>query len=294
VAPLGAASQFLGQLAVALGRPLDAARHFEDALELNRNMGMTQAVARTEVEYADLLLAGDDPAVRGRALALLNHAIAAGSERGMKMLVERALALKLRAQGITDRATGTSIDTLVRTIRSDPPHLATEVTASGAVTIVFTDIEDFTSFVTRLGDESAQAILREHNAVIRAEVAAHGGTVVKSQGDGFMLAFADPLAALRGAMAIQQRLAEYNAAHDLSVRVRVGVHRGSAIREADDFFGTTVILTARIADTARGGQILVSSDVHDIARGELAFGPQRDVELHGFPEKVRVFELGWE
>src|SRR5205807_10343417 len=130
----------------------------------------------------------------------------------------------------------------------------------GRVAIVFSDIEGYTATTERLGDSRTQALLREHNAIVRREVRAHRGVEVKSQGDGFMLAFADPCDALACAVAIQHAVS----AHDFSgeqVRLRIGIHVGEVIREARDFYGRTVILAARVADQARGGEVLVTPEM---------------------------------
>ncbi|HEX5936937.1 MAG TPA: adenylate/guanylate cyclase domain-containing protein [Actinomycetota bacterium] len=66
------------------------------------------------------------------------------------------------------------------------------VSPDGTVTVLFTDIEGSTQLTEALGDEEWIRVLRAHNALVRERVAAHAGIEVKSQGDGFMLAFATP------------------------------------------------------------------------------------------------------
>ena len=63
----------------------------------------------------------------------------------------------------------------------------------------------------------------------------------------------------------------------------VGLHTGEAIKEGEDFFGKTVILAARIASQALGGQILVSSLLKALvdSGGEFEFGDAQNVELKG-------------
>ena len=67
------------------------------------------------------------------------------------------------------------------------------------------------------------------------------------------------------------------------MRIRIGVHAGYAVREADDFFGRSVIVAARVAALAEGGEILVSDDLREYASADesLRFGPARTVELKG-------------
>ena len=96
----GCVARYLGLLAATIGRTDDAARHFEAALAANTRMGATNQVANTQLEYAEFLLARDASAHRGRALDLLNRALETAQALGMRPVVERALAAKLRAQGL--------------------------------------------------------------------------------------------------------------------------------------------------------------------------------------------------
>ncbi|MEA2479969.1 MAG: eukaryotic-like serine/threonine-protein kinase, partial [Thermoleophilaceae bacterium] len=145
---------------------------------------------------------------------------------------------------------GVSLEDLARRGRSSP---------EGAITIAFTDIEGSTRIVERLGDERWLALLHEHDAIVREHLAEHDGIEVKHQGDGFMLAFSSSRAALRFAIALQRALAEHGRRRPAdALRVRIGVHSGFVIADADDYFGREVIVAARISSAAVGGEILVS------------------------------------
>ena len=144
----------------------------------------------------------------------------------------------------------------------------------------------------RLGDLAMQEVLQVHNALIRRELASHGGFEVKSMGDGFMLAFSSARQALQCVMAIQTAFDGYNQDHQQEpVRVRMGLHTGEAIKDEGDFFGRNVILASRIADQAKGGQILVSALLKELVEssGDLAFGEEREVELKGLSGSHRVY-----
>lgn len=80
------------------------------------------------------------------------------------------------------------------------------------------------------------------------------------QGDGFLLAFQSARQALLCAVAMQRAFARYSEENaEEPIRIRIGIHTGEALRDADKFFGKTVILAARIDAQAEGGEILVSS-----------------------------------
>jgi class 3 adenylate cyclase len=161
------------------------------------------------------------------------------------------------------------------------------------VTILFSDIENSTLMTERLGDERWLEVLRAHNAIFRRRLRDHGGYEVKSQGDGFMLVFRDPDAARACAAQIQRDLEAAEAGEDERVRVRMGLHTGQAIRDEGDLFGRSVILAARIAAQAGGGEILVSDRLRDAAEDGFAFDTGRDLELKGLAGTHRVFRAEW-
>ena len=77
------------------------------------------------------------------------------------------------------------------------------------------------------------------------------------------------------------------------MQVRLGLHAGEAVRDGNDFLGGAVILAARIAEQAKGGEILVSSVLKDLCDlgGEFQFEHGRDVDLKGVSEPRRVYSV---
>jgi class 3 adenylate cyclase len=292
---LGSASRYLGLLTATMSRWEDAARHFEDALEMNARMGARPWLARTQHDYAKMLLARDEPGDREKALELLTEALDTAHELGMKALVEKALALKLQTQGIDPSVSQSSIDAVAAAVYIDKPDLRQHAAPDGTVTILFTDIEGSTEMTERLGDRRWLELLRSHNAIVREQVTAHEGYEVKAEGDGFMLAFQSARRALQCSIDTQRAFARHNESADEPIRVRIGLHTGEAIKEADDFYGKNVILAARIAAQAQGGEILVSSLLKELTEsaGDIEFGEGREVELKGLTGLHRVFEVAW-
>jgi class 3 adenylate cyclase len=289
---LGSAARHLGLLAATLGRFDEAGAHFENALRMNETMGALPWVAHTQHDFAAMLLARGAPGDRERAVRLLGLALDTAQGLGMRSLVERVLALRLRLQGATDARATSSIDAIYAAVESEHPDLRPHAAADGTVTILFSDIEGFTTLTERLGDHRAHEVLRAHNALIRGEVRRHRGVEVKSRGDGFMVAFTRPAAALHCAVGIQRALDAFSAEHpETPVRVRIGAHTGEVIAEAQDFFGRTVIVAARVADAARGGEILVSEALREQVHGEakVTFADSREVELKGLRGRWRVY-----
>ena len=141
-----------------------------------------------------------------------------------------------------------TFEELVEAARSDRPDLPASLSTDGTVTIVFTDIVDSTLMLSRLGDTAWVEVIRRHNGIVEEVTAAHGGTVVETQGDGSMLAFSSARRAVACSQAIQNAIDHAFADLSPPIRVRIGIHTGDAIHEAEHFFGTTVHYAARVAE----------------------------------------------
>ena len=165
-------------------------------------------------------------------------------------------------------------------------------------TVLFTDLVGHSEMMSRLGDEHGRAVLRDHERITREVLKAHGGTEVKTMGDGFMASFGSVTKAVECAIALQRAFAERNssarpeALEGLSVRV--GLNAGEPIEEEGDLFGATVILASRIAAKAGGGEILVADTVRGLCSGKgFLFADGGEFVAKGFEEPVRVYEVRW-
>jgi adenylate cyclase len=214
-------------------------------------------------------------------------------ERGEWKIVQIHWSLPTPNVEFLGRSLTTSLDELERTLQREQPNLSGALAADGTVTIVFTDIVDSTVLLARLGDHAWLPLLRRHNDLVREVTAAHGGTVVETQGDGSMLAFSSARRAVSCAKSIQREVFDAFANQTPPVRVRIGVHTGDALHEADQFFGTTVHFAARVAGNALGGEILVSSVVRDLVAGglDVTFLEEREVQLKGLEGLHRLFAV---
>ncbi len=161
-------------------------------------------------------------------------------------------------------------------------------------TVVFTDVEGSTALTQRLGDAKARDLLREHERMVREALKAHGGSEVKTRGDGFMASFSSATKALECAIAMQRAFAGHNESAEEPILVRVGLNAGEPIAEDDDLFGTAVNLAARICAHAEAGQILAPIVVRELAAGKkFMFADLGETELRGFEDPVRLYELRW-
>jgi adenylate cyclase len=186
-----------------------------------------------------------------------------------------------------------SVDEIAEAVSESRPDLTGSSAPDGTVTIAFTDIEDSLRLNAFLGDRRWLDVLRAHNEVVIRTTEEHAGTVVKSQGDGFMLAFASARRAVTCAQAIEAAVAETFRDPGSPIRVRIGLHVGETVHEADDHFGHAVNYAARVASAAAGGEIVVSSLVYGLLAqtGEFEFDAAREVELKGIEGLQRVYPL---
>ncbi|WP_328359876.1 adenylate/guanylate cyclase domain-containing protein [Mycobacterium sp. NBC_00419] len=195
----------------------------------------------------------------------------------------------VRTQGFGG-AVRSSIEELADWADVERPDLA-RLAPDGNVVIMFSDIEESTALNERIGDRSFVKVIEAHDRQVRGLVKTNDGHVVKSQGDGFMVAFADPAAAVRCGVAMQQALArDAKRLRNNSIRVRIGIHMGKSVRRGDDLFGRNVAMAARVASQADGGEVLVSEPVRR-AVADRDFDSGRDAELKGFAGTHRLYAV---
>ncbi len=130
-----------------------------------------------------------------------------------------------------------------------------------------------------LGTESYAVVLEEHRNLLREALTAQGGHEVDSQGDSSFMVFATAAAAVAGAVAAQQRLAAHPWPAEATVRVRMGLHAGTAQLAGDRYIGLDVHRAARIAAAGHGGQVLLSEATSALVAPTL-------------PEGIALRELG--
>jgi class 3 adenylate cyclase len=166
----------------------------------------------------------------------------------------------------------------------------------GTLTFVLTDIEGSTE---RWDDEPAAmaGALHQHDTLVAAAIAAHGGRLVKSKGEGdsTFSVFADPTAAVSAAEAIRDTItaASWPTAHP--IRVRVGVLTGVAELRDGDYYGAAVNRAARVRSLARGGEVLLAASTYTLIADSLlrnrVVEDRGEHELRGLQRPERVYAL---
>ncbi len=164
-----------------------------------------------------------------------------------------------------------------------------------AVSVMFTDLVDSTAILSKLGPDGGEALRRTHFGLLRDVVVRTEGVEVKNLGDGLMVVFHSPSAALRCAGAMQRALQAHNRDATEPLNVRIGVSHGEAELAEGDYFGAPVVEAARLCGRAGGGQVLTTGLVRTLVeqRDDLVFISLGDLELKGIPNPVPGYLFDW-
>jgi adenylate cyclase len=156
------------------------------------------------------------------------------------------------------------------------------------LTIVFTDLVEFSEWALEAGDAAALELLRQADLVVASAVSAHGGEVVKRLGDGLMAVFVHPQDAVQAGYEACRGVSQVEVAgHRPSLRV--GAHVGHPRRLGGDYFGVDVNVAARIAAAAGGGEVLVSERLVPALDSERLQLRERSFSAKGTPAGLRVY-----
>lgn len=213
-----------------------------------------------------------------------------GGREAVKTVWNTANIMRKEGFGAAVRS---SIEDLADWAEVERPDLA-RVTPDGRVVILFSDIEESTALNEKIGDRAWVKLIGAHDKLMHQLVQRQSGHVVKSQGDGFMVAFARAEQAVRCSIDLQQALRkEAKRKRHTEIRVRIGIHMGRSVRRGDDLFGRNVAMAARVAGQAVGGEVLVSEPVRDAVQDcdGIRFDDGREVELKGFSGSYRLFAV---
>jgi predicted ATPase/class 3 adenylate cyclase/DNA-binding CsgD family transcriptional regulator/tetratricopeptide (TPR) repeat protein len=149
---------------------------------------------------------------------------------------------------------------------------------SGAVTLLFSDVEDDIRLWEADREAMAEASAR-YGRMVSEQIVAAGGLVFKTVGEEFRAVFAGPAAALTSAVAIQRAVDTESWPPSSPIRVRVALHSGACVERDSDYFGPVVNWAARLLAAGHGGQILMSAVT-------------RELLADGLPDELAAASLG--
>ena len=204
------------------------------------------------------------------------NVLLSGGREAVKTMWQTANIIRKEGFGAAVRS---SIEDLADWAEVERPDLA-RLAPDGNVAILFSDIEESTALNERIGDRAWVRLIGRHDKMIRRYVNSHRGHVVKSQGDGFMIAFAEPEQAVRCSVDVQRALGK----RPNGIRSASASTRASPCDAATTCSAATWRWPRAWRREADGGQTLVSEPVRKSVDGTegIAFDDGRDVELKGF------------
>ena len=172
--------------------------------------------------------------------------------------------------------------------------LSISLPPTGTVTLLFTDIEESTQLLQRLGDRYA-LVIADCRAFLRETFQQWSGHEVDMQGDAFFVAFARATDAVSAAVAAQRRLVTCCWPEGAEVRVRMSLHTGEPEYVSGGYVGLDVHYAARLLSAAHGGQVLLSWTTQELVTHDLPQGVSlRDLGLYhlkDFRDPKRLFQL---
>lgn len=166
------------------------------------------------------------------------------------------------------------------------------------LTIMFTDIKGFTELTEKKGDLYAKKIRDVHDKILEESIESeHGGRIVKYIGDAILAVFSSPSIAVEKSIMIQEKIAKYCG----GLQVRIGIHIGEVILDNNisaDIFGRHVNIASRIEGLADGGQVYISSNVFDSAKGWLkqkedtcSYKDHGFYKVKGIEDAIKIYEI---
>ncbi|MBF0306583.1 MAG: adenylate/guanylate cyclase domain-containing protein [Alphaproteobacteria bacterium] len=142
-------------------------------------------------------------------------------------------------------------------------------------TLMMTDIVGYSKKMSN-DEQGTYDLLKEHNAIMRKNIKACGGTEIKTIGDAFMVRFNTGMDAVRCAIAVQKEFRVYNAKRMLHehITIRIGINTGEMIMTKNDAFGEGVNIAARLEPQCDPGGIVISKTVYDECKNRIQAGFQ--------------------
>jgi class 3 adenylate cyclase len=185
------------------------------------------------------------------------------------------------------------VETLTGKVESRPSSTAPAAPGRHWVAVMFTDLVGSTSLAERLGDSTWHEVLATHRSLVRRCLDEHHGVEVGTQGDGFLVRFDTPDAAVACATSLQRNMREARARGAFVPELRIGIHAGEAVADDNDLVGRVINLAARVTDAAAGGEILVTEPVADHLSPGVALLDRGLKPLKGFAQPRHLLAVAW-
>jgi class 3 adenylate cyclase len=185
------------------------------------------------------------------------------------------------------------VESLAGRAASRPSKPATSTPGRQWVAVMFTDLVGSTGLAESLGDATWHEMLTTHRQLVRQCLGEHKGTEVGTQGDGFLVRFDTPDAAVACAIALHRSMSETRTRGSFVPELRIGIHAGEAVSDDNDLVGRVINLAARVTDAADPGEILITEPVADHLSPGIALVDRGLKPLKGFAQPRHLLSVVW-
>lgn len=293
-------------LGAAAGAPEVEGVSLEALQRLTAEVGRLEAAGATGRVLADAVKVRDEEEGQvGRALFLraagedLVHDALRRQVREMTLLKFRVAEKEVETRRLGDEMARDDLALMLqkrRSLEEDVNRIETEILEQHGrfMTVIFTDMKDFTTKSAAMSMVDLMALLDEHDRLLEPQIRKYGGRIVKRIGDALMASFENALDAVMAAVEIQVALRQRNrrVPPEQRFQVRIGVNAGKVIVKDDDLYGDAVNVASRVEGLAQPDQILVTQSVSEFLREARVrlreLGPRK---LKGREAEVVVFEV---
>ena len=159
--------------------------------------------------------------------------------------------------------------------------------------ILFADVVGYSRMMAADEAGTLAAMEERFRDILEPTLQGFGGRIVKVMGDGVLVEFASAVNAVRGAVALQKKIAEANddVPEERRIVLRIGINLGDVIGEGSDIYGEGVNIAARLEALAEPGGIVISDKVEAEVRGKLetTFSDMGEQELKNIGRPIRAF-----
>jgi class 3 adenylate cyclase len=188
----------------------------------------------------------------------------------------------------------TSIDVIASAIEPLAPVVSRLSSPDGALTLMLSDMADARTVSGQLGEARWQQLLDDHHMLVERLLDHHDGELVKVEHDGFLASFNSAHGGLHAAVELQRAFSGAGGVPG-ALGLRVGLHSGYVLDNADQLLGRNVVLASRIAARAEPGEILVSSSLKQYTESDpsFRFEPRGEHHFKGLLGEHAVYTVPW-
>ena len=166
--------------------------------------------------------------------------------------------------------------------------------ASRILTIMFTDIKDFTKKTAELSRDDLKKLIKNHEEILYPIVDFYRGKIIKTIGDALLISFLSPQNAVNCGITMQDNLKKFNEKQieKDKIVIRVAINTGEVETTEKDVFGTTVNLASRVESVTEGGEIFLTENVIiSLQNSKIPIKELGEYTFKGISDPVKLYKV---